>query len=234
MRRRRQRKSVAPTQNLDSFLDILTNTVGVLMFISLFVTLVTAQAGNIIRTPLLSTSNKTAHFFEVKGDRAAYLDTVSATNQVAQFINSLPFCGEPSFSRDPDSVLYEYYRQQREEYDRCYLERNAQLQNYRATTKYYEVKLYGEGLSLAFLPVEDQPGESPQDLQQTNSDFQQVLKKLNPKNDYLAFIVRPDSFKVFREARKLAWSEGFDVGWEPMPRDRAIIFGTGGRAVGVQ
>ena len=43
MSRRRIRENNAPSQNLDSFLDILTNTVGLLMFIGLFISLLAVE-----------------------------------------------------------------------------------------------------------------------------------------------------------------------------------------------
>lgn len=64
MRNRRARKISNPSQNLDSFLDILTNTVGVLMFIGLFVSLLAVEAGTIIRTPLRSETNKIPNFLK--------------------------------------------------------------------------------------------------------------------------------------------------------------------------
>ena len=65
MKKRRQ-YLVLPnqSQNLDSFLDVMTNTVGVLVFICLFVYLVAAQATKTIRTPIVSQSDKTPRFLK--------------------------------------------------------------------------------------------------------------------------------------------------------------------------
>ena len=62
MRSRGRRRSNTIEQNLDSFLDVLTNTVGVLMFISLFVTLIATGGSSkskiTIQTPLSSDTDK--------------------------------------------------------------------------------------------------------------------------------------------------------------------------------
>jgi len=68
----------------------------------------------------------------------------------------------------------------------------------------------------------------------TNSSFINTLKQLNPDVNYIAFIVRPDSFETFRVAREKAWSIGYEVGWEPFAQDKILVFGSGGRSVGVQ
>lgn len=74
MRRRQHKQHNPPTQNLDSFLDVLTNTVGVLMFVSLFVSLVAVESATIVRTPLVSSTQKTPQFFEIRGNRVVYID----------------------------------------------------------------------------------------------------------------------------------------------------------------
>jgi len=232
MRRRRHRKLATPTQNLDSFLDILTNTVGVLMFISLFVSLVTVEAGTVIRTPLVSNSRKSPQFFELRDNRLSYVDTSAAIAQVDKFLASLPPCQKPEIPDRPLPSLYEYYLSQIETYQACERNKIQQLALYRGTIDHYSVRVEAGGM--AYKLREGTQRELPEELAENNSDFRQLLKQLNPQTDYLAFLVRPDSFKAFRQARQLAWEAGFDVGWEPMERDRAIVFGTGGRAVGVQ
>ena len=64
MRTRRYRQLNSPSQNLDSFLDILTNTVGVLMFISLFITVVAVESSTIVTTPLVSNTEKKPRFLK--------------------------------------------------------------------------------------------------------------------------------------------------------------------------
>ncbi|CCQ61967.1 hypothetical protein [Crocosphaera watsonii] len=83
MRTRRYRQLNSPSQNLDSFLDILTNTVGVLMFISLFITVVAVESSTIVTTPLVSNTEKKPRFFEVRNNKIYYIDDEEVDRQIA-------------------------------------------------------------------------------------------------------------------------------------------------------
>lgn len=231
MRRRTIRKPITPTQNLDSFLDILTNTVGVLMFIGLFVALISLQAGTIVKTPLVTNSNKTPHLFEVRNNRVSYIDTQEIKQQLDTFTASLPTCEKPTPPEDSYSN-YEYYFGLLQEYQKCLLNQVDRLKTFEGKTDNYTVFFQED--SLIYQPISKDVGESPKQFGQADSKYHQILAKLNPKNDYLAFIVRQDSFKAFRQAREEAQKKGFDVGWEPQKSEIPLIFGSGGRTIGVQ
>ncbi len=74
------------------------------------------------------------------------------------------------------------------------------------------------------LPRPDVRGEGITEIRKPDSQFNQWLNKLNPKKEFVYFIVRSDSYNVFREARKLAWERKLDVGWMPKPEDEVILF----------
>jgi hypothetical protein len=236
MNRRRHLKPARPTQNLDSFLDILTNTVGVLMFISLFISLISIQASTTIRTPLVSKSEKKAHYFEVRGKRVIYLDDAAIDRQLTMLVSSLPKCNRPNIPQNLDSYFYQYYLDDMAEYEACASRAFERLKGFQAQTENYNVRLVGVD-ALMYEPTAENSGESIKELAKSNSEFGAVLRRLNPQTDYLAFIVRPDSFSAFRAAREQAWKKGFDIGWEPQSVEKPIVFnisGSGGRAVGVQ
>ena len=233
MRRRRHRQLTLPTQNLDSFLDILTNTVGVLMFISLFVTLFSVQVSNIIRTPLVSNTSKQPHFFEIRNNRVTYIDDREVDRQLTMLMDSLPSCSTPDLPEDLDRSAYQYYFDRLQDYESCRNQTVQRLKNFRGKTEHYQVH-FVNGEALLYEPILSNGGESVEQLTKTSSEFIQILKRLNSKTDYLAFIVRSDSFSAFRVARKQALKDGFDVGWEPYNTEAPIVFSSGGRAVGVQ
>ncbi|MFM6041337.1 MAG: hypothetical protein ACKPCC_01790, partial [Dolichospermum sp.] len=105
----------------------------------------------------------------------------------------------------------------------------------RAETKYYEIELVDlKSLSWRYNPKSSNNGESGIELNRSNSEYRNILSKLETDQDYVAFLVRPDSFATFRQAREIAWKAGFDVGWEPQTPENPIVFGSGGRTVGVQ
>ncbi|PSF39314.1 hypothetical protein C7H19_00560 [Aphanothece hegewaldii CCALA 016] len=231
--RRRSRKNNLPTQNLDSFLDILTNTVGVLMFVSLFITLITVQTGAIVKTPLVKKSQKQPHFFEINHNRVAYIDDKLVNSQLSQVLENLPSCNEPKPPSAIDESSYQDYLFQLQEYESCRQIMVEQIKSFQTETKFYQVRFVGQD-SLLYVPKSEKIGDSMDELKQKDSNFTNLLKSMNPQTEYLAFIVRPDSFATFRAARKQAWDKGFDVGWEPHPQESPIVFGSSGRAIGVQ
>ena len=57
-------------------------------------------------------------------------------------------------------------------------------------------------------------GEAAIELGNPNSKYQQILSQLDKNKQYVAFLVRDDSFNVFRKARQVADNVGLDTGWE--------------------
>ena len=235
MRNRSRRKLNRPTQNLDSFLDILTNTVGVLMFISLFVTLIASEADSIVKTPLSSETTKVPRFFEIRDNKIAYIDDEKVGKDIEEITGNLPACNRPKTPAQPDLFERQDYVGSLRAYRACLRSRAQRIANFQTQTEYYDVRMINPStFSLIYEPIPNKEGESKEELVLPQSDYLQVLEKLDPQKDYLAFIVRPDSFSGFRVAREQAWAKGFDVGWEPHKSERPIVFGSGGRAIGVQ
>ena len=236
MRSRARRRTANTSQNLDSFLDILTNTVGVLMFISLFVTLIATGSSPktrvTIQTPLSSPTEKESLWFEINDNKVSYLDLRQVREREIELSGNLPNCNKPgagsSFSRQNI-------------YESCLLSILGRQSNFRTNTQNYEVRAVDRGVSLQFEPISPEVGETTSQLIAPGSNFKQVLSQNNSQKDYLVFIVRPDSFEAFRTARQQAWDAGYEVGWEPHPQDSPIkirtIIGSelpGGKSIGVQ
>lgn len=230
MRSRARRRNRALSQNLDSFLDILTNTVGVLMFISLFATLIATGSSpktNVtIQTPLVSSTQKKSLWFEIQGNKVSYLNLRDVRKKEVELTRNLPNCNQASGQSNYQSCLFSVLGRQG---------------NFTANTDSYRVRTVDEGVSLLFQPKSPGIGETTAQLTANNSAYRQVLARFNPEQDYLIFIVRPDSFETFRTARKQAWDAGYEVGWEPHPQEEPIkirtIIGSelpGGRSPGVQ
>ena len=236
----RRRTNHNVSQNLDSFLDILTNTVGVLMFISLFVTLIATGSNPktrvTIQTPLSSPTDKQSLWFEIDDNKVSHLNLRQVREKELELSGNLPNCIRPS--SDPGSS--DYFSRQNN-YQSCLLSILGRQSNFRTNTENYAVKTVDRGVSLQFDPRSPDTGETTSQIAAPDSDFRRVLSQFNPQKDYLVFIVRPDSFEAFRAARKQAWDAGYEVGWEPLDRDSPIkirtIIGSelpGGKSIGVQ
>ncbi|MEO0836117.1 MAG: hypothetical protein AAFY16_09050 [Cyanobacteria bacterium J06642_3] len=239
MRSRARRRNNNLSQNLDSFLDILTNTVGVLMFISLFVTLIATGSSPktrvTIQTPLASPTDKDQLWFEITGNKVSHLNVRQIREEEIELTGNLPNCNKPG------NVNSDQYALRQRNYESCLLSIIGRQSNFRSNTDNYRVRTSDGGVSLLFEPSSTDIGETTSQLMAIDSQFQQILAQFNPDQDSLAFIVRPDSFEAFRTARKQAWDAGYEVGWEPHPQDAPIKFRTilgselpGGRALGVQ
>ncbi|MEL4897784.1 hypothetical protein [Crocosphaera sp. Alani8] len=233
MRTRRYRHLTSPNQNLDSFLDILTNTVGVLMFISLFITVVAVESSTIVTTPLVSNTDKKPRFFEIRNNKISYIDDEEIDRQIALLNRNLPECSVPEIPRDLDNYNYQFYLNRVQEYENCRRQTVQSFRQFKGQTENYQVTFYGAD-ALIYEPLTPETGESYKTIAQTDSDYNEILEKFDPKTNYLAFLVRPDSFSAFRAARKQAWKAGYNVGWEPLKQETPIVFGSNGRTVGVQ
>jgi hypothetical protein len=238
MRKRVTRKSKHINQNLDSFLDTLTNTVGVLMFVSLFISLLALQAGKeraTILTPLVSQTDKKPRFFELSENKITYIDDESIDRQIEEFLGESS-CQKPQEPENmQDLSRYNDYTLAIREYQLCLTNQAQGLQTFRPKNSYYQASLIdAKAFAWEYTPLNNEQGENVNTLKQKNSEFSKVLTQLDPNKDYLAFLVRPNSFEAFRVARDRAWKQGFKVGWEPQNPNEPITFGSGGRNVGIQ
>lgn len=220
MKRRHYSRKIELQQNWDSFLDVLTNTVGVLIFICLFTSLVAAESTSIIRTPLENQTDKEAIFFECKSERIRSLENQKVSEEISDFLESLPEVN----TRNLDRFL-------------------TKMNQFSVKTDHYQVSrsmqysyLYDDYvIQTNYKPLQDISGETSQQLGQPNSEFQKKLESYDPQSEYLAFLVREDCFQAFRRARDIAWKRNFNVGWEPVATPEDIVFTSqGGRSIGVQ
>ncbi|MGL5793109.1 MAG: hypothetical protein ACRC06_01650 [Waterburya sp.] len=241
MRNRTRRRTQPVSGNLDSFLDTLTNTVGALIFITLFVTLIATGSSRpktkiTIQTPLFSTTKKEAIWFEIKNNKISHLNLRQVREKELELSSNMPNCNKPNTSTNsPD------YLASQNNYQSCLMSILGRQSNFRVTTKNYNVKTVDDGVSLLFEPVSPNIGETTKQLTAKDSEFKQVLSQYNSDKEYVLFIVRPDSFETFRAARKQAWADGYQVGWEPQPNNLGIKIRTivgselpGGISVGTQ
>jgi hypothetical protein len=96
------------------------------------------------------------------------------------------------------------------------------------TNEYYKVN--GSYLLAAIVAVDPLPGvhgESSQEIRNPESKFQKVLASVDPKERYPVFLIRDDSFAVFRVARSLAAQKYFHIGWDLLAPGEPLKFGAG-------
>ena len=91
-------------------------------------------------------------------------------------------------------------------------------------------------VALKFELREGAKGDTVSELTRRQSRFSKTLAGLTPKQRWLFFVVREDSFEAFITARRVAKETGFEVGWHPMKSSENIIVtlagGGGGGGLG--
>ena len=196
-----------------SFCDIVTITTATLFFV-LIVTVQEAVKIPVFRpTPRAAITDKQPVFFECRGEMVFDIDKDNLSSETAKLLSSI----NPSV-RGGD--LGEFLKV---------------IQGKEIGNDYYKVNpnylLTG---IMALDPRPDIRGESMDRIENATSKFQAALTQLDTKTQYVAFLVRDDSFNVFRRARELADKAGFNTGWELLGQDEPIKFGTTGSPVMAQ
>ena len=193
--------------------DIVTITTAALFF-CLIVTVQEAVKVPIFRpTPLAKVSTKQGIFFECRNDQLFFVDMAGLDGQVEDLMSKL----NPGVRGGDLGSFVKVIQEQ--DIGNAY---------YKVDPRYLLVGKMG---------LEPRPGtygEGTGDLENAESKYQAMLSSLDKDKQYIAFLVRDDSFNVFRKARQVADSLGLDTGWELLGIDEPIKFGAGRTAIGTQ
>ncbi len=197
--------------NLDSFLDIMTCLVGVLVLIIILTGLDAAQIRVLIPTPMEYDTDKRPIFIEARNNQLFRIPLDELQELAEQTVRAA--------SREAGGNL--------ERLLQLMHDADAGIEAYKLDLSYFVVGQYAvrpvegvEGYALV-----DWENEGPRDW------FGNILVSMNKEEEFLAFFVRDDSFDVFKRARHLAWVEEVDVSYELLDRDEHIRFGMLGQRV---
>jgi hypothetical protein len=192
MRRRRGNDEIL--FSLDSFLDIVTNVVGVLVLVAM-VTVVSAGKISVPSGATAATAAKptaTRLLFECSHDEVFFVDEEGNGRRVLEEASHVG--AHPS-----RNVLAEM------------LEAN----DVGDATHRVHVDTTERNLSWVYTLRPDARGEGASDLDREGSDFRRRLGGIEGSG-FAYFVVHDDSFEVFRKARDLARTRGIAVGWHPV------------------
>jgi hypothetical protein len=205
------KKKKEPSENINfgSFTDIITNVLGILIFLGVMFTLTMHGARFIVRTPKVKETSKKPIFFECRSEQLFYLDKDGIWNVLDRKVAKL-------LKENPDIVMGEIA---------------AQLYGEKIGNRYYLLdlnKFFKENL-LSLVPRAGAKGETIKDLKRPDSSFREVINKLAKDEAFIYFFVKPDSFEIFRIARAYTWEKNIQVGWYPLDYGRSPTFGSRGR-----
>jgi hypothetical protein len=212
--RRKKRRTTFYEPSLVPLADMLTNTVGIIVFILIFTVLV---AGGVVvakRLPIEYSTEAVPTHFLCSGGRILPMDVDTATDD---FLSKV---GRPTSFHGMYSWLDKFKAHRYED-------------EYFVVTGTGEIMDFGfsrqADVTWEFSPKEGK-GETVQELANDMSRFRQLLKARNTQKDFVHFLVRPDSLDVYLAARSLATEQmGFGTGWVPLNEKEPVRFGTGGR-----
>lgn len=200
------RKSNNSSVSLDSFLDILTCLQGVLMLIIITTGIDAAQTKVLVATPIELAGNEKPLFIEARNNQLFLVPVDEARKAVITkqaSIVALRKAGE-----DAADILGAVGAA------------DIDLGDY---TVDFTRFLAGQ---VALLPKEEVQGYRIEnaELETANKWFGRILDQMDVENERINFLVRDDSFEMFKLARVIAWTKNVKVTFRLIPRNEPLIF----------
>ena len=208
MRKKRPFKSDLQSYlNLDSLVDIVSNNVGILVILAVFMAVFslmnkrerllseeeTEKKIEKLKIPWSHASQKNSLLFILNDDRLLYLDRAIVYRRLKKFLSG----------KDP-------------------LPKELSLEK-------YSIKLTVGGRHthcIEFFP-KTATGDWWHKFSRYGGLMQTLIKKYPPEQNYFFFWVDPKSFDLFREIRKTLWQQRFEVGWKPVREESALRYCSG-------
>ena len=193
--------------NLDSLVDIVSNNVGILVILAVFMAVFSLMDKREqvsseeqpekqiekLKIPWSHASQKNSLLILLRDDRLLYLDRALVYQRLKNYLSG----------KDP--LPTEFRLDQ------------------------YSIKLTVGGRHthcIEFLPS-PAAGEWWHKFSRHGGLMQTLMKKYPPEQNYFFFWVDPDSFDLFREIRKTLWEQRFEVGWKPVREESALRYCSG-------
>jgi hypothetical protein len=173
--------------------DMLTNTVGVMLFILIFTVLTAGGAVIAKRLPMERETKAEAMTFLCAFGR---ISPVDFDQPVEEFLKPL---GTRISSSNVDAWVAGFNS------------RKLDAGGFVVSGEAQDFAIFLHAV-LAFRP-KPMPGETPAEVGAGGSRFLAMLNATRPDLKYVNFYVYPDGLTVFRAARDIASSRGFGTGW---------------------
>ena len=201
-----------PSMDLSSFTDLMTCILGVLVLIILLTGIDASQITVLVATPKEMTSDdKSPVLFECRSNQLFQISVDELKKAVDKKTEEI----REKVQSDPNEFL--------KLAGKSFLEVEGQQVDYTfaLTGKYVLTPIPGaQGYKFErFMDETDQMW------------FGSRLAVINPETQFLCFFVRPDSYKVFQQARSLAWMRNINVSCELLDEKDVIRLGPGGERV---
>ncbi len=202
------------------FADLLSNTVGIILFVLAFTII---QSGGVLVPKRLPR--------ERREDERSPLYFLCHENRVIPLDDDLTdklFEGLPEPTYDTADSFIRKFNAQRAE-DEYFVVIPHGDTNYNSTSWYYSEVSFE--ITAEFQPKPG-AGFTIQEIQSGKSGFEELLKQVDTAEEFVYFLVSPDEIETFRFARDLVENQyGVNSGWNPKLRGENVKFdlsGSGG------
>ncbi len=194
--------------SLESFLDTVTNVVGVLVLIALVTVLGAGEIGVPAMTTTLKTPKPTATrvLFECRRGQVFFVDEAENAKRVRDAVDERGG-NEAATAESVTAFLHTH---------------DVGDATYRVRADWSAT-----GVVWTYTLRDDARGTPAAELGDDEAKFIRKLEKM-PKDSFAYFVVHEDSFDVFRRAREIAASRGIAVGWHPVEGDAPMRIGRSG------
>jgi hypothetical protein len=201
--------------DLSSFTDIMTCILGVLILIILMTGIDASQITVLIATPKeMTTDDKSPVFFECRKNQLFQLSLEELKKQCDAKTEEL----RERVKGDETEFL--------KQAGQTVMELDGQRLDYTyALLGKYVMQPIPEAEGYKFVRYLDENDQMW---------FGSRLAKINPETQFICFFVRPDSYKVFGQARALAWIRNINAACELLDEKDPIMIGPGGERMYMQ
>ena len=198
------------TKSLDSLVDIVSNSVGILIILAVFMALLSVvespldepvspeETNDLLtiekkRIPWSHSSQKSSLLFVLQDNRLLYLDRVAAYRSFQSELD-----GEPELPLKADLDGYRVELTAQSSQNHC----------------------------LQFFP-ESGAGQWWGEVSRADGWLTKLLAEKSPSEVYLFFWADGASFELMREIREWTWDQRYEVGWKPITERSGLRFCTG-------
>ncbi len=193
--------------NLDSLVDIVSNNVGILLILAVFMAVFslmdkrervpskdqTKKKIEKLKIPWSHASQKNSLLVLLHDDRLLYLDRALVYQRLKNYLSG----------KEPLPIELNFDQ--------------------------YTIKLSVGGRHthcIEFLPL-PKAGEWWHNFSSHGGLMQSLMKRYPPEQNFFFFWVSSNSFDLFREIRKSLWEQRFEVGWKPVREESALRYCSG-------
>ena len=204
-----------PQMDLSSFTDLMTCILGVLVLIILLTGIDASQITVLVATPKeMQADDKSPVFFECRKNQLFQISIEelkkacdAKTEELREKVNG----DETEFLKQAAQTMLELDGQKLD----------------------YTYALMGK---YVLLPIPEAEGYKLESQKNETPDkwYGSRLAAIDPETQFICFLVRPDSYRIFQRARNLAWIKNLNVACELQDEKNPIMIGPGGERMYMQ